>query len=252
MVCALCAWGEFLPVARRPSRHVCFPNNNRRFSSVVVVVVSIIAMGAGASTADKVELQRAYAAWTMATAPGQPELTDKMFLELLKAHAPCLHAKATEAGTGEAAAAGLKAQFETAKRKLKMRTASDSGTLQIQTPAPLAPPPLQKLYSWAPDKGTNLQRGLAAAAPEACCCELVTMCILEHFGEDLPVPDGVVHPPLLRRRRLVGALRCKEGRDGCLPVAVRAGMLAERLQRRRAGTRRRRRRGRLLRLGRRG
>ena len=65
------------------------------------------------------------------------------------------------------------------------------------------------------------------------------MCILEHFGEDLPVPDGVViRARLLRWRRLVGSLRCKEGRDGCLPVAVRPGVLAEGLQRRRRGARR--------------
>ena len=32
----------------------------------------------------------------------------------------------------------------------------------VQVLANLAPPPLQKLYSWAPDKQTNLTRGLRA------------------------------------------------------------------------------------------
>ena len=122
-------------------------------------------MGAGASAADKAQLQRAYAAWEKATAPGQPELSDEAFLDLLKTNAPGLHAKATEAGTGASAAASLKAQFESAQRKLQMRAlGSSSGSSKLKAPnaATPAPPALQKLYSWAPDKGTNLQRGLAA------------------------------------------------------------------------------------------
>ena len=121
-------------------------------------------MGAGASTADKVELQRAYAAWEQATAPGQPDLTDEAFLKLLETAAPGLHAKASSAGSGTAAAASLRSQFETAKQKLQMRALGKSSGKVSRQPsgdAP-APPPIQKLYSWAPDKQTNLRRGLAA------------------------------------------------------------------------------------------
>ena len=121
-------------------------------------------MGAGASTADKLELQRAYAAWEEATAPGQPALTDEGFLKLLETAAPTLHQKAIASGSGAAAAASLKSQFESAKQKLQMRAlGKSSGRISRQPSgsAP-APPPLQKLYSWAPDKQTNLTRGLRA------------------------------------------------------------------------------------------
>ena len=121
-------------------------------------------MGAGASTTDKLELQRAYAAWEEATAPGQPALTDEGFLKLLKTAAPTLHQKATATGSGAAAAASLRSQFETAKQKLQMRALGKSSgriSRQPSESAP-APPPLQKLYSWAPDKQTNLTRGLRA------------------------------------------------------------------------------------------
>ena len=110
-------------------------------------------MGAGASTADKLELQRAYAAWEEATAPGQPALTNEGFLKLLETAAPTLHQKAIASGSGAAAAASLKSQFESAKQKLQMRAlGKSSGRISRQPSgsAP-APPPLQKLYSWAPD-----------------------------------------------------------------------------------------------------
>jgi len=121
-------------------------------------------MGAGASAQDKVELQAAYAAWEQATAPGQPALTDEAFLALLKTAAPNLHEKASAAGTGAAAAKSLRSQFETARRKLQMRALGESSGKNAPDAAKSAPapPPLQKLYSWAPDKSTNLTRGLNA------------------------------------------------------------------------------------------
>jgi hypothetical protein len=128
-------------------------------------------MGAGASAADKAELQQAYAAWEQATAAGQ-SLTDDDFLKLLERTAPGLHGKASAEGSGPAAAAGLRSQFEMAKRKLQMRALGASSpkspkypkspkSKQTSVEAP-APPPLQKLYSWAPNRQVNLQRGLAA------------------------------------------------------------------------------------------
>ena len=83
-------------------------------------------MGAGASTADKLELQRAYAAWEEATAPGQPALTNEGFLKLIEIAAPTLHQKAIASGSGAAAAASLKSQFESAKQKLQMRALGKS------------------------------------------------------------------------------------------------------------------------------
>lgn len=123
-------------------------------------------MGAGASAGEKVELQQSYAAWEQATTAG--ELADDAFLALLEKHAPGLHQKATADGTGPAAAKALRSQFETAKRKLQAKAqaeaedqSSSAAAGEAATPPP-QPPALQKLYSWAPDKGTNLARGLAA------------------------------------------------------------------------------------------
>ena len=117
-------------------------------------------MGAGASAADKAELQQAYAAWEQATAAGQ-SLSDEEFVQLLERTAPGLHGKATAEGSGPAAAAGLRSQFEMAKRKLQMKALGASAKLKQSVEAP-APPMIQKLYSWAPSRQVNLQRGLAA------------------------------------------------------------------------------------------
>ena len=60
-------------------------------------------MGAGASTADKAELQRAYAAWQAALAgSGSETLAPDVFLQLLAREAPGLHSKATADGSGHA------------------------------------------------------------------------------------------------------------------------------------------------------
>ena len=115
-------------------------------------------MGAGASLTadDKAELQRAYAEFEKQDG----NVDDVAFLRLLERTAPGLHAKASAAETGPAAAAALKSQFEAAKRKLSAQAASSATSdLPAET---AAPPPLQKLVSWAPDRATNLHRGLAA------------------------------------------------------------------------------------------
>ena len=135
-------------------------------------------MGAGASLSadDKAELKKAYAEWSKQESP----IDDAAFIELLRNTAPGLHAKAVAEGTGPAAAAALKSQFETAKRKLKMQAASSSDDNDAAESD--LPPPLQKLVSWAPDRATNLQRGLAANLLRSECAALP------------PVPALLRHP----------------------------------------------------------
>lgn len=152
-------------------------------------------MGAAASAQEKGELQQAYAAYdkalTSADESGTTQATpigNDDFMTLLRQHAPGLLAKAAAGGgasTAEEAAKALKSQFDTARRKLKMMkqagvqppTAkplpnSESAKSEAAKPSPNAekaeeeeppqpPPALQRQYSWAKAKPTNLQRGLA-------------------------------------------------------------------------------------------
>ena len=139
-------------------------------------------MGAGASAEDKAELQRSYAAWNQATADGKP-LNDEGFLALLKEHAPGLHTKVSAEGTGPAAAKALLSQFESAKRKLQMQALQKASKENVLGATPADPPPqpptLQKLYSWAADKSTNLQRGLKSNAFEKVPLRLVDLSIAD-------------------------------------------------------------------------
>ena len=118
-------------------------------------------MGAGASTADKLELQRAYAAWEEATAPGKPTLTNEGFLKLLETGAPTLHQKATASGSGAAAEASLKSQFESAKQKLQMPSLGKSSGRNSRQPSGSAPAP-------PPLRGAPEVRLVVAAPPLVC------------------------------------------------------------------------------------